>query len=96
MFKLVSHAVIFSLGAGLGVWWGTNHPTQAAIVAGREDTYITRIKAEVAKAKVDLLEKFLGSGPTNNNAAPASTTQPTSADFRKMLDDERQNLGKPQ
>jgi hypothetical protein len=71
MFKLVSHCVIFSLGAGLGVWWGVNHPTQAAIIAGREDTYITRAKTEA--------QKILGNDSTNNNASAQPVSPPSSA-----------------
>jgi hypothetical protein len=48
--KLLFHAVVFALGAGLGIWWGVNHPTQASIIASREDVAINKIKAGVAKA----------------------------------------------
>ena len=68
--KLLIHLLIFALGIGLGIWWGVNHPTQAATVAARENVAISKIKTEVAKAN----QKFLGDGAGTNTAL--ATTQP--------------------
>ncbi|HSV16449.1 MAG TPA: hypothetical protein VLI90_19455 [Tepidisphaeraceae bacterium] len=97
--KLLVHLAIFAVGAALGVWWGVNHPTQAADVAGREDVAINRVKAEVAKAKIELLEHFLATSKAT--PAPTATAAPTappagSADYQKMLVQEKQNLTQAQ
>jgi hypothetical protein len=67
--------VIFAVGAGLGIWWGVSHPAEAQNVAARE-------QAAVAQAKIEVLEKFMG------------TTQPDQrgAEFQQMLDQEKQKL----
>ena len=73
--KLLFHLVVFAVGAGLGIWWGVNHPSEAQDVAARE-------QAAVATARIELLQKFLG------------TTQPDqqNAEFQQMLDQEKQKL----
>lgn len=70
------------LGAGLGIWWGVNHPEAAQNVAANEQQQAAKIQAVVAQEKIALLQKFLG------------TTQPDqdSAEFKQMLQQEKQNL----
>jgi hypothetical protein len=49
--KLISHLILFALGAGAGVYWGVNHPDLAA----REHL---KIQAAVSQAKIELLQRF--------------------------------------
>jgi hypothetical protein len=62
------------LGIGLGIWWGVNHPSEAQMVATREQAAV--------QAKIDLVQQFLGK----------STTDQNKADFKQMLNDEKQKL----
>jgi hypothetical protein len=48
MFKLLTHVLIFLVGAGAGVWWGVNHPSDAARIA---DTEQLRVEQAAAAAK---------------------------------------------
>jgi hypothetical protein len=74
--KLISHLLILAVGAGLGIWWGVNHPTEAQNLAARE-------QAAVSQAKIDLIQKFMGHGsPDDKN----------SAEYQQMLKDEQQKL----
>ncbi|MGA2443602.1 MAG: hypothetical protein ABSH08_21830 [Tepidisphaeraceae bacterium] len=60
--KHLYHLIIFAAGLGLGIWWGVNHPSEAQMVATRE-------QAAVSQAKIDLLQRFLGkSNPDQANA----------------------------
>jgi hypothetical protein len=94
--KALVHLAIFALGAALGVWWGVNHPTQAANVAGREDVAINKVKAEVAKAKIELLEHFLATSNTSPTPTATAAQTPAGADYQKMLVQEKQNLSQVQ
>lgn len=80
--KLLSHLLILLVGAGLGIWWGVNHPEAAQNVAANEEQQAAKIQAAVSREKIVLLQKFLG------------TTQPdqTSTEFKQMLEQEKQNL----
>jgi hypothetical protein len=59
MLKLISHLVILLIGASLGVWWGVYHPVQATNLIEQE-------KADIARAKVELLEKLKGNPSPQN------------------------------
>ena len=59
MFKLISHALILLVGASLGVWWGVYHPVAAASLVQRE-------QADIAQAKVELLQKLNGNPSPEN------------------------------
>jgi hypothetical protein len=61
--KLVTHLVVFALGIGAGIYWGVQHPTAAADLAGREQL---KIQAAVSAAKIDLLQRF-NSGDSSAN-----------------------------
>ncbi|HEX4052721.1 MAG TPA: hypothetical protein VHX86_00510 [Tepidisphaeraceae bacterium] len=80
--KLISHLLILVVGAGLGVWWGVNHPEAAQNVATNEEQQAAKIQEAVSKEKIVLLKKFL------------DTTQPdqSSSEFKQMLNQEKQNL----
>jgi len=54
--KVITHLLLFLVGAAAGVYWGVNHPDLAA----QEHL---KIQAAVSEAKVDLLQKF-NSGDT--------------------------------
>jgi hypothetical protein len=51
MFRLIVNIVFFVVGAGLGVLWGVNHPSQAQNIATRE-------QITASKAKIEILEKI--------------------------------------
>jgi hypothetical protein len=59
MLKLISHVLVLAVGASLGVWWGVYHPVAAADLVQRE-------QADIAKAKVELLQKIKGNPSTEN------------------------------
>jgi CHASE3 domain sensor protein len=44
MFKLITHVLVFAIGAGAGVYWGVNHPSQAQQVEMREQARIDQAK----------------------------------------------------
>ena len=71
MFKLISHLVILFVGASLGVWWGVYHPVAANNLVQRE-------QADIAQAKVELLQKL------NGNPSPEN--------IKQNLDSETQHL----
>ena len=69
MFKLIGHAVVFVVGAGVGVYWGVHHPVQAANLSDIEST---KIQAAVAQAKQTLLQQVVA----EQNSTPAAPGQP--------------------
>jgi hypothetical protein len=94
MKHAITHLLVLIVGLALGIGWGVHHPTQAAQLANGEDAAYAKVKYEVAKAKIALLEKFLHDKgqdqPAPANAGPA--TQPTDAEYKTMLAQEKQNL----
>ncbi|MGA2233675.1 MAG: hypothetical protein ABSH22_22445 [Tepidisphaeraceae bacterium] len=81
--KHIVHILFFIAGAGVGIWWGVDHPTQAQKVATTEETDTAKIEAAVAQAKIELLSKFTS----------YSSTQPSDqAQFKQMLSDEKVKL----
>ena len=78
--KLISHLVIFVVGAGVGMAWGVHHP-QAA------QNLDLRIQKEVAQTKVDLLHRFASDDP---NAA--AKYQQEAKDAQQKLDDANKQL----
>jgi len=80
--KLIFHLVVFLAGAGVGIWWGVNHPAAAQNVSAQEEQQAAKIQAAVSQEKITLLQKFLGT----------SNSDQTSADFKQMLSDEKQKL----
>jgi hypothetical protein len=75
MIRLVTHLAVFTIGAGVGIYWGVNHPDQAADIAQREQIAAT-------KAKIEILEKFGSSIPNGQQMLDdekkklGDTTQP--------------------
>jgi hypothetical protein len=57
--KLILHLIVFAAGAGLGVWWGVNHPSEAQNVAAREE-------AAAAQAKIEVITHFMSSDDKNS------------------------------
>jgi hypothetical protein len=51
MIRLIMNLAFFAAGAGLGIYWGVNHPTQATDIAQREER-------AALDAKIDFLTKF--------------------------------------
>jgi hypothetical protein len=80
--RFLIHIIFFAAGAGVGIWWGVNHPSQAQNVSATEEMEAAKIQATVSQEKIALLQKFLGSSDANQN----------SADFKQMLSDEKQKL----
>jgi uncharacterized membrane protein len=80
--KLVFHLIVFLAGAGVGIWWGVNHPSQAQTVSSTEVQEAARIQATVSQEKIALLQRFLGTSDPNQ----------AKSDFKQMLSDEQQKL----
>jgi hypothetical protein len=68
----------FIAGCLVGVFWGVNHPSEAARVANVEGIQGLKIRAEVSKAKIALLDTFAGDHPDPK--------------YQQMKDDEKKNL----
>jgi hypothetical protein len=45
--KLLIHLLVFAVGCGMGIWWGANHPIQAADIAQREQDKASQIRMQV-------------------------------------------------
>jgi hypothetical protein len=73
----VLYVLFFLLGGAAGVFWGVHHPAEAARVADDESVQGLKVKAAVAKAKIELLQKFQGS---------------SNVDVKPMINDEQKNL----
>ncbi|MGD1278206.1 MAG: hypothetical protein ABR964_13420 [Tepidisphaeraceae bacterium] len=80
MVRLGFAVVIFLAGAGAGIYWGVHHPQLAADIAGKEQQQTLKIQAEVARAKIQLLDQFLGD------------KKPASGDVRQMKSEEQKKL----
>jgi hypothetical protein len=88
--KLISHLVLLILGAAIGLWYGVNHPTQAAKIAAHE-------KQIVAQAKVEILEKLHSSStptaPPSSGVTSGTTTTVVPGDkVQQMLDQSHHEL----
>jgi hypothetical protein len=81
--KLILHLVVFAAGAGVGIWWGVNHPIEAQNISAREQVQAAKIQAAVSQEKIDLMNRLLG----HDEVKPADT-----AAFKQMLSDEKQKL----
>ena len=75
MFKFISHILMLLVGASLGVWWGVYHPVAATSLVQREE-------ADIARAKVELLQKLNGN--------------PSAENIKQNLDAEQQKLQQTQ
>jgi len=71
--KLISHIIIFALGAGLGILWSVKHPAAAQNVD-------LQVKAEVSKAKIELLNRIAAENPS------------TAAKYQQEAQQEQTNL----
>jgi len=80
--KLIIHLIVFATGAGVGIWWGANHPSQAQNVASQEQQEVARIQAAASQEKIDLINRFMDRKTTDQDAA----------DLKQMLSDEKQKL----
>ena len=70
--KLISHLLILMVGAGLGIWWGVNHPEAAQNVAANEEQQAAKIQAAVSQEKIKLLNQFAGKGARIRTARNSS------------------------
>jgi NAD-dependent oxidoreductase involved in siderophore biosynthesis len=79
-FRLIVDVALLAAGAAGGIYWGVNHPNEAADIARRE-----QVAAD--KAKVQFLEKFASHIPNGDQLlqdaqkklaadSPGATTQP--------------------
>ena len=49
MIKLITHVLVFAVGAGAGVYWGVNHPSQAQHIADMEQARIDQARLQASK-----------------------------------------------
>ncbi len=49
MFKLITHVLVFAIGAGAGVYWGVNHPSQAQQIEIKEQARLDQLKQGISK-----------------------------------------------
>ena len=89
-YRLIVDAVFFVGGAAAGVYWGVNHPSQAADFAQREKVQALKVEVAADQASVNVLQKFGG----NSDAAQAALTEAQNklADAQKNLDAANQQL----
>jgi hypothetical protein len=80
--KHIVHIIFFVAGAGLGIWWGVNHPSAAQNVANTEQDQASRVEDAVKKAKIELLDKLMNSDSAKQDQAA----------FKQMLSNEKQKL----
>jgi uncharacterized membrane protein len=81
--KFILHLVVFLVGAGVGIWWGVNHPVEAQNISTQEQQQAAKIQEAVSQEKIDLMNRLLG----HDSVKPADT-----AAFKQMLSDEKQKL----
>ncbi|HEY1921623.1 MAG TPA: hypothetical protein VGG44_02565 [Tepidisphaeraceae bacterium] len=81
--KLISHLLILLVGAGIGIWWGVNHPSEAQNIHDQEEIQAAKVQAAVSQEKIDLMNRLLG----QDSVKPADT-----AAFKQMISDEKQKL----
>lgn len=67
MIKLAIHLVVFAIGAGVGVWWGVNHPQQAQNIAAMEQTYIAQGKQQALQE----VQQAQAAAPASAPASPS-------------------------
>jgi hypothetical protein len=86
MIKLITHAAVFLIGAGAGVYWGVHNPTTAANLSEIESA---KVHQAVAQAKQDVLQKVVAdqSAPTN-----AGKPTPHLGEYQQMLQSSQQDL----
>ncbi len=58
MIRFIINLAFFAAGAGLGIFWGVHHPTEAANLARHE-------QIAASKGKIEFLEKFGSSIPNS-------------------------------
>jgi hypothetical protein len=96
MFKHIVHLIFFAAGAGVGIWWGVNHPTQAADIAAQEQI---KMQQAVAAAKQTVLQQVVAeqqadsTAPGSPTATPATTAHlNTYKDWLNKANTELKNL----
>lgn len=82
--KHILHIVFFLAGAGVGIWWGVNHPSQAQSVSATEEQEAAKIQATVSQEKIAFFDKLMGHNSSDQDAA----------DLKRMLNDEKQKVAK--
>lgn len=79
--RLITYAIVFILGAGAGIWWGSQHPDKAADIASKEAVETAKLQTAITTAKIDALEEVLNNGPEKDNAR-----------VKKLLEEEKIKL----
>jgi hypothetical protein len=82
MFKHLVHLIFFAAGAGVGIWWGVNHPTQAQDLAAQEQAKVQQA-IDAANTKIAQLEGQSGTTPPAAGA-PSPLAQDANAKATKL------------
>jgi flagellar basal body-associated protein FliL len=70
VIKLVVHLVVFAIGAGVGVWWGVNHPQQAQNIAAVEQAKMNQYIAMGKQQALQDVQQAQAAAPANAPASP--------------------------
>jgi hypothetical protein len=62
MFKVVTHVLVFAIGAGVGVYWGVHNPTEAQKAADFEQARIEQAK-QLGKATKQTINQSVPATP---------------------------------
>ncbi len=79
--RAFSYLVMFAFGAGLGIWFGVNHPQLASDVAYQEQQETEQLKEADNKAKLEMVERLL-----------SHEINSTKVNLHRLLEDERARL----
>jgi hypothetical protein len=94
MFKHIVHLIFFAAGAGVGIWWGVNHPKEAQDVAAQEQVKVQQA-IDAANQKIAQLEAQTGANPAAVSATANDKAAKMKSIFQQLTDDVKNATAKP-
>lgn len=70
--KLIALLLGMAIGFGGGIWYGVNHPKEAADLAVKQDEWIRKGKEEALKQVKAKLDNMLTQQPTGGTGGPSA------------------------
>ena len=68
--KLIALLLGLAIGFGCGIWYGVNHPKEAADLAAKQDEWVRKGKEEALKQVKAKLDNMLTQQPSGGPSAP--------------------------